>query len=115
MVYLPAFIVCMVFQTPMTSTSDVKSCTHEQCSYVCSWSYISRVLKWEVPKTWLSPGVHVPQRIPFVIECTQLVRIWKAHVDSCWNAMVLHNFKGDKLLHQSLSKHPVGFTMYNDV
>ena len=30
--------------------------------------------------------------------------------------MVLHYyFKGDKQLHQSLSKYPVGFTMYNDV
>jgi len=29
--------------------------------------------------------------------------------------MVLNNSKEDKLLHQSLSKHPVGFTMYNDV
>ena len=28
--------------------------------------------------------------------------------------MVLHKFKVDKLLHQSLSKHPVG-TMYNNV
>jgi len=77
---------------------------------------ISRVLKWEVPKTWLSPGVHTPQRIPGRLNahCLSGFEI-KVHVDSCWNAMVLNNFMGDKLQHQHVSKHPVGFTMYSDV